>query len=1067
MQKKYLLSILLCLGFVNAFAQSKVIKGKVTNKTTGKAIANVNVLADNQKGGTATKEDGTYSITVSSKSTTLIFSFSSFESQTVVIDNKTEIDVQLAANTKIEDEVVVIGYGTQSRSQVTGAVAKFENKNLEETPSARLDQALQGKIAGVQVQNINSEAGGDVKVQVRGLSSINANAAPLVVVDGHPVPDGLAFVNMADVQSVEVLKDAASASIYGSRGANGVILITTKSGKANKTKYSFKSSTGVKQAYELYDVMTTSEYTNLLYYEAALRAQDPSWTTAPNLITTNERAAYIVENTLRGGEGTDWQREGIRTANTQNIQLAVSGGNSTTKFYISGGYQNDQGMIYNSEYKRYNVKAKVDVNLSKKLSLSFNINPSLITRERPSTNYTNFVRFQSYLPAKLNETTAAFVRAGGVYPNVQSGDFAQAAYFNNRPYSGFMPDGTLFTSTGNLTPFSTTNTTPKWVLETRKNNQSEYRLTNSLDLEYKISKSFSFKSLGSVYINYRDGLDFAKTGSNVLGDINQGIYSNRLYTDLLNENTLSYNKRVNKHSINGVVGFTAQKTSENLSQITAYGFPSDNITTLNTASIKDQDANNTYNTRISTLLISGLSRMSYSFDNKYLVSASIRADGSSLFAPGGNYQWSYFPAVSVGWVASKEKFLQNVNWLNNLKLRASQGATGNNAIVSYAFLDLLTAANYNYGAGNGSLAVGQAPLLTTLSDPRLTWETTNQYNLGVDLSVLKNVINISVDAYQSKTNKLLLRQGALAVTGSQFTWNNIGSLQNRGLEIAINTNQVRKKDMTWSTTANYSMNRNKLLSLGDDKFLTSTGERSEVYRNQVGRPFVEYFGYKTDGVWLSQAQITDAIAKGLRSSIGNTIFVPGGLKIVDVNGDDTIDVRDRVVLGNPNPDFIFGITNNFTYKAFDLMFLVQGSVGGELVNGDVFYNENRRYVRNYTDNRWISPANPGDGKTPYSTVGVAPLITDYAIEDASYYALREVLVGFTLPKTFAAKAKLSSMRVYASAQNLFFKSADSYRGVNPEARNTGGAYSTPLISGYQRGGFPINKTYLIGLDINF
>ncbi len=1064
MQKKVLFSILLCFSFAMAFAQNKIIKGKVFDKATGKGLGNVNVLVNNQKGGTSTKEDGSYSISVGKNGTTLLFSYVNYESQTILIENKTEIDVKLIASTKTEEEVVMIGYGTQKRTNVTGAVAKYDNKNLEETPSARLDQALQGKIAGVQVQNLTSEAGGDVKVQVRGLSSINASAAPLVVVDGHPVPDGLAFVNMADVQSVEVLKDAASASIYGSRAANGVILITTKSGKVNKTRYSLKSSVGVKQAYELYDVMTSSEYTNLLYYEAALRAQDPAWTGATNLITPNERAAYIIENTIRGGQATDWQREVIRTAHTQNLQLSVSGGNNAVKYYLAGGYQKDQGMMTNSEYDRYNVKAKVDIELSKKLSINFNINPSLITRERPATPYTDFVRFQSYLPVYLDENTASFVRAGGVYPNVKAGEFAQARYFNGRFYNGLMPDGSFYTSTVALTPFSTANNTPKSVLETRNINQKDYRVTTGMDINYKISKSLSFKSLGSVYVNYTDGLDFTKSNSSREGDINQGIYTNRLYTDLLNENTLNFSKRFKQHTVDAVVGFTAQKTIQNSSQITGYGYPSDNITTLNTASIKDQNSINTFTNRFSTLLISGLSRISYSYSNKYLVSASIRADGSSLFAPGR--QWGYFPSVSLGWVASKEKFLQNADWLNNLKLRASKGTTGNNAIVPFAFLDLLTASNYNYGAGTGTLGVGQAPVLSVLSDPELTWELTNQTNLGLDISILKNKINLTVDAYESKTKRLLLQQGAMAITGSQFTWNNIGRLQNRGIEIALNTNQVRTKNLSWSTTANYSMNRNKLINLGDDSFLQGNGERSEVYRNQVGKPFVEYFGYKTDGVWLSAAQITADTSKGLRSTLSN-YFQPGGIKIVDLNGDDTIDVRDRTVLGNPNPDFIFGITNNFTYKAFDLMFLIQGSIGGELVNGDMFYNENRRYNRNFINNRWISPGNPGDGQTPYSTSGIQPLLTDYTVEDASYYALREILVGYTLPKKFTSKAKLNSMRIYFSAQNVFFKSADGYRGVNPESRNKSGIYASPLIDGYQRGAFPINKTYLIGLDLDF
>jgi len=1059
-----LLFTLIILGGM-AVAQNKTITGKVINQTTAEPLPGVNIIAGNQGAGVTSNADGTYSISVGRSNTTLVFSYVGYTSQTISIGEKTVIDVSLISSATDLDEVVVIGYGTQRKSHLTGAISKFRNEKLDETPVSRLDQALQGKIAGVQIQNISSEAGADPKIRVRGLSSINAGASPLIVVDGHPVPDGLAYVNMADVESVEVLKDAASAAIYGSRGASGVIIVTTKSGKADKPKYSFKFSNGAKSAYERYPMMTTSEYTRMLFDEAALKVKDPSITppTGAGIIANNERAAYIVENTIVGYP-TDWQDEALRSATVRNLQMSVSGGSRQVKYFISGGYQKDQGMIHHSEYDRFSLRTKLDAQLSKRIKFTFNLNPSYIKRERPSVGYIDFVRFQSFLPVYHTAATVAFVTQAPLWANIKVGDFVQARHFNGRIYSGLMPDGTTYTSTAALDPFNTANNTPKSVMETRRITSNDYRVQTSGDMTINILPGLDFKTLASTYINYTTGLDFSKRSSNRDGDVNRGVYNSRLFIDLLSENTFTYNKEINDHSFNVLAGFTAQKTKITDEQTTGLDYPSDNITTLNTALQVDQSKEATFNLKNQIGLLSYLGRVSYSYKNKYLFSGSYRADGSSYFAPGN--KWGSFPSVSLGWVATQEKFLNDIGWLNNLKLRASYGATGNNRIVDFAFLDLLYSANYPLGSGTGASVVGLVPSRDILSNPDITWERTFQYNSGLDVALFRNAVVFSVDVYQSKTEKLLQKQSTLAFAGVPQFWNNIGSLQNRGIEFEITTNNLRKKNFKWTTSANISHNKNKILELGEEAFLLNQGERTELYLNKVGGPLVEFFGYKTDGVWLSQAEITAAQAAGLKSSLSN-VFVPGGIKLVDLNGDKKIDANDRTGIGSPYPKFNWGLTNNFTYKVFDLSFLIQGSQGGQLVNGDPNYNETKRYNRNYNANRWLSPMFPGDGKTPYSTVGFNWMLTDYVVEDASYYALREVIVGYTLPQKIAKTIHLSSMRVYFSAQNLYFHNADNYRGINTEARFTTGPYNTPLIDGYQRGGFPMPKTILFGLDINF
>ncbi len=1048
-----------------AMGQKKTITGKVMNGATNEPLQGVNILADKQKGGTTTKDDGTYSINVDSKTTSLIFSFVGFTSQTVLIDGKATINVSMAVAAASGDEVVVIGYGTQKKSHLTGAVSKYKNEKLDETPVSRLDQALQGKIAGVQIQNTTSEAGADPKIRVRGLSSINAGANPLVVVDGHPVPDGLAFVNMADVESVEVLKDAASAAIYGSRGASGVIIITTKSGKAEKPKYALKFSTGAKTAYERYPMMTTSEYTNMLFYEASLKAKDPSIPvpTGSAIIANNERAAYIVENTIVGYP-TDWQDQALRSATVRNLQLNVSGGSRQVKYFISGGYQRDQGMMYHSEYDRFSLRTRLDAQLSKRVKFTFNLNPSYIKRERPSVGYIDFVRFQSFLPVYHTAATAAFVNQVPLWANIKPGDFVQARHFNGRPYSGMMPDGTIYTSTAALDPFNTANNTPKSVMETRTITSNDYRVQTSGDMTVNILPGLDFKALGSVYINYTTGLDFAKRNSNRDGDVNRGVYNSRLFTDLLSENTLTYHKVIKNHTLDLLAGFTAQTTKIDEEQTTGLDFPSDNITTLNTALQIDQAKTATYSLKNQIGLLSWLGRVNYSFKNKYMLSASYRADGSSYFAPGN--KWGSFPSVSLGWLVTQEKFMEKAAWLSNLKLRASYGVTGNNRIVDFAFVDLLYAANYPLGSGTGTSVVGQVPSRDILSNKDITWERTFQFNGGVDVGLFKNAVSFSVDVYQSKTDQLLLQQSAMAFAGVPLAWNNIGSLQNRGIEFEITTNNIRKKNFRWTTSANIAHNRNKVLELGAEAFLLNQGERTELYMNRVGDPLIQFFGYKTDGVWLSQAEITAAQTAGLTSTLSN-VFVPGGLKLVDLNGDKKLDANDRTVIGSPYPDFTWGITNSLTYKSFDFSFMFQGVQGGQLVNGDPNYNETKRYNKNYNTNRWLSPMFPGDGKTPYSTVGFNWMLTDYVVEDASYYCLREVIVGYTLPQKVAKFIHLNSMRVYFSGQNLFFGTPASYRGINTEARFTSGPYNSPLLDGYQRGGFPMPKTLLFGLDINF
>lgn len=1054
-----ILPLLLSVGMVSA--QKKEITGKVVDQTSGSPLSGVSILTGKDKNGTTSKEDGSFVITVGESAKTLTFSIIGYLSQTISIEGKSSFSVSMTPDATTQSEVVVIGYGTQKRSNVSGAVAKYKNERINETPVSRLDQALQGKIAGVRIENISSESGAEPRVSIRGISSINAGASPLVVVDGQITPDGLSFLNPSDVESVEVLKDAASAAIYGSRGSSGVILVTTKKG-TDKPKYNFKYSIGSKDAYKLYDVMSTTQYVTLLFNEMSQRKQDPTVNQATNIVADGDKAAYIIENQLLKGQGTDWQNQIIRTGLFQNLDLNVSGGSKAVRYYLSGGYQGDEGMMYTSKFEKFNLRAKTDIEISKRIKLIVNLNPSYTQKQSPSQNFTNFWRMPGWLPVRHTEETAALARTNPLQSTIKAGDYAHQRHFANLIYTGTLPDGTSWT--GVASPGGSAQQNPTSDVARSEVNSDDYRLQSSAELNINLAPGLNYKSLASSYLYYNRGLTFQERNFNADGNVNVGIFSNNANIYMLSENTLNYVKSFKDHDLTALVGATTERTTVIKEQTTGLDFPSDKIRTL--ASASQIDRTRTFGTRTEIGLNSFLGRLTYAYKNKYLFSGSVRKDGSSYFGPGN--KWGSFPAISAGWVLSKEKIFRKLSWLDNLKLRGSYGATGNNRIAENAWINLLYAYNYPFGVATGSSNPGLISSSSTLANPNITWERTFQKNIGFDLSILKNRVNLSVDIYDSKTEKLLLLQSIMGFTGAQQYWNNLGSLNNKGFEIDLSTKNVQTKNFRWTTSANLSHNQNKIIELGTEAYLLNQGERSEVYRNQVGKPLVEYLGFKTDGVWLSQAEIDNARAAGLTSSLAS-VFTPGGLKLVDVNGDKKIDNDDRVILGNPYPAFIWGITNNIAYKGFELSFFLQGSHGGKLINGDPNYNESGRTITTYNGNRWVSAMFPGDGKTPVTRgTGFNWMLTDYVIEDASYWSLREVNISYSFTNSaLLTRLKLKGLRFYAAAQNIYFHMPTNYRSLNPEARFQNGPYSSVLIDGYQRGTFPIPKTIVFGVDINF
>ncbi|ANH82881.1 SusC/RagA family TonB-linked outer membrane protein [Niabella ginsenosidivorans] len=1046
----------------SGYAQTKVkVKGVVTS-TSGEPLGGVSVTIKDAKGGTVTDSTGAFSITVE-KGKILQFDHIGYLPFARGITEAGTVKVTLTQKMNNLDEVVVIGYGTQSRSAITGAVSKLVNKNLDEIPTSRLDNALIGKIAGVTIQNVTSEVGADPVVRIRGFSSISANSSPLVVVDGYPVPDGLSFVNPQDVASVEVLKDAAAAAIYGSRAANGVIIITTKSGAADRPRYNFKVYYGTRKPYKLNPIMTFSEYAEKLYREAAMRANDTTVAAnRRNLISDQEQAAYILENQITGAP-TNWQELGLQNSNISNAEFSVSGGKKEVKYYLSAGYQKDVGVMKFSDNTRGTMKARLDANLSKKVKLSFNFNPSYIKTNRPTVNYTDYFRTYSFVPLYHTNYTAQFVQQNPQWADILPGDYAQARHFNGLPYSGRMPDGTLWSSNGPVIPWSTSNNTPLSIADREKRYVESYRMLGGVDLSYEIIPRLVFKTALSGYYMQQNDRTFVQSNAEKDGDLNYAIFNDRNYKDVLWENTLNYNKRFGNHNITALVGFTAQQTWKDTSNMVGRNFPTEDFKTMNQAGQIDPALTYTLKDKIG--LLSYLGRVTYDYKSKYLVAASFRTDGSSYFAPG--HKWGYFPSISGGWAISQEPFFKAVKSVNNLKIRASYGATGNNRIPSFSYMDLLYPANYAFGTGTGSVILGLSPNSNTLANPLITWERTFEFNTGLDLGMFSNRLTLILDWYNRVTDRLLYNQATMSFTGSNQYINNIGKLRNKGVEIELGGVPVQTKNITWSTSVNFTRNKNTLLALGGEPYQYNYGERNEVYAAIVGQPAIQFFGYKTNGVWLSDKEIADAKAAGLTSTLSK-YFQAGGLKYVDINGDNAIDANDRVPLGNPFPDFTWGFNNTITYKNFDFSMLIQGSQGGKLINGDLYYNETKKFNKLVnTDQRWVSAMYPGDGKTPYFTNGENWMLTDYVLESASYASLRNLIIGYKFQSKTLKHIGLNGLRIYASGDNLFYIMGKGYRGINPEARVTSGLYNSPLISGYQRGAFPIMRTYTFGIDLSF
>jgi TonB-linked SusC/RagA family outer membrane protein len=1025
----------------------RVITGSVTDET-GEGLPGVSVIVKGSQRGTTTDAQGQYRLTIpEGGSPVLVFSFVGYQSQEIPLGNSSQLSVKLLNDNKTLNEVVVVGYGTQKREDVTAAIASVPMAELRDMPVSNAATALQGKIAGVVVQQNNGTPGSTPAIKVRGFGSISAGNSPLIVVDGNIVDASIfALLNSNEIESIDVLKDASSAAIYGSKGSNGVILVTTKRGKAGKTNINLDVYTGIQQITKKIDLLNSQQFAEF-GKEASNNAYLDNVSGASINDPNSARPSSYLRYRYPRGEVYDWlnfddptrvtnlpyydyQDMIFRKAKISNYQLGVSGGTDKARYLISGGYLNQDGIIKGSTLDRYTLRANVDVNITPDLRVGLNLNPSF--RQQQEVNAEGHWANNGIINAALSAMPFAPIYAA---------------------------DGTTYSSQAELAaPYNYPGITNPIANITEYH--SQYQQANLLAnayVEYTFLKAFRYRASGNTnFSGYRrNAYRTSRIPLNQLlpPNVATGRAESEQGLSWLFNQTLTYTKTLNDgHNLEVLAGMESTRYQYQYSLGTGSSYANDVVETLN-ASASGTTSTIT-STRRENASASYFARVNYNYKSRYLANVSVRRDGSSIFGP--ENRWGTFPAGSLGWRFTEESFLKGIPGLSEGKLRVAYGFSGNNAFGSdfYPYTATLRSDNYSY---NNTLANGLAP--SSLGNSRLGWEKSQQFDAGIDVGLVNNRIYLIVDYYQRITKDLLLSVNVPSLTGFTSAVKNIGKMENKGWEFALNTRNLTGP-FVWNTSANLSLNRNKVLALGPtgDPIRSNSGV-DQTNITQIGSPIGSFYGYKQLGIFQSQADLNsyphDATAR------------PGDVKFEDVNGDGKITADDRTIIGNNQPKFIYSMTNSFSYKGVDLSIALQGTQGGQVLN------LSRRFFENLEGNanqittvltRWRSESNPGNGVTPRvnaRTTGNNNAVSSRWVEDGSYLRIQNVSLGYQLPKALLNRAKIQQARLYLSAQNL--ATWTKYLNYNPEVSN----YEGPLTGGVDYGYYPLAKTFTVGLNLGF
>ncbi|MES2775395.1 MAG: TonB-dependent receptor [Bacteroidota bacterium] len=1049
---KSLFALLVAASPLLGMAQVKAISGTITDEN-GKPLQGVSVtIIKGGKAGTTTDMNGKFSIKAPLKSILLVSSLN-FEPRELVVDAKEVYNLSLkASNANSLDDVVIVGYGAVKRKDLTGSVGSVNMKDAAKAPVKSFDDFLAGRVSGVIVQSSDGQPGANANIVIRGAGSISQDNSPLYVVDGFPTESSNAnAISPADIESIDILKDASATAIYGARGSNGVILITTKKGKNGPPQVTYNFYAGWQTTPQKMEMMNPYEFVR---YVKEVR---------PALADSVYLKSPITLNDYLGTPSFDMQDLVFQTGRNENHDISLRGGNENTRYSLSGNFNNQRGIIVGSGFKRYQGRISLDQTVTSKLKAGVNANYSYTELIGQPISATNFYASSTPLYSVWGWRPVSSAKGYDSATNLETAfydpvnDLSNSQDYRVNPYI-------------NLVNQYTKNKTSTFVA----NVYAEYAFSKNL----KLRISGGITSVNVTNETFNNSLTQSGSKWNTSG-VN-GSIATAPVTTWLNENTLTYTKAFGKnHHLAVVAGVSEQGNKNAYRYFYAAQLPNEDLG-LDGLDLATVGNTSTVSNSSRWTLVSGLGRINYDFQSKYFLTASMRGDGSSKFAKG--HKWGYFPSGAFSWKISSEKFMRKITAVSEAKLRVSYGQSGNNRVSDFAYLPTVDFNNINYYYSSNRQFPAIAGILGSAGNYGLKWETNTQANIGIDLGFFKQRITLTADIYKRTTNDLLLNADLPYANGvaSASGFKNVGSLENNGLEFSLNSINIQQKDITWTSSFNISFNRNKILSLaegqlallrGSGTFFNTTYSALSPYISVIGRPVGEMYGLVFDGVY--QYTDFDKMPNGtylLKSNIPTngvtrTAQLPGDIKYKDLNGDGMVDTKDYTIIGSGLPVYTGGLTNNFRYKNFDLNVLLQWSVGNDVINanryifeGGVVVNSNLNQFASYA-NRW-SPTNPSNTMFRGGGMGNAAY-SSRVIEDGSYLKLRTVSLGYNLPASVLRKVKISNLRVYASAQNLY--TWTNYSGQDPEASSR----QSNLTPGFDYTTYPHSLSVVAGVNVTF
>lgn len=974
------------------FAQQITVQGVVKDQT-GETVIGASVMEKGTTNGTITGIDGDFSLNMSPNGT-LVVSFVGYKTQEVQVKGQKQLQVVLSEDAEMLDEVVVIGYGTMKKSDLTGAVSSIGNKDIKDSPVSNLGQAIQGKISGVQIVDAG-KPGDNVSIKIRGLGSIN-NCDPLVVIDGVPTDLGLSSLNMADVERLDVLKDASATAIYGSRGANGVVMITTKRGTEGKGKlavsanYSFQNATNVPS---LLNAAQYAELSNDMMVNSG-RNPNPEWANPSEL-----------------GAGTDWMDELLRTGVMQNYTVSYSGGNEKSHYYVSGGFLDQSGIVKSVNYRRFTFQSNSDAQVLKWLKFSNNITFSADTKKSGSYNIGDALKALPIYPVKNEDGS----------------------------WSG--PDGNSewYGSTRN----------PIGPTELNKSQTDGYNFLANLTAELTFTKWLKFKSTFGYdakfwFIdNFTPKYNWKPTPTE---ETSRYKSDNKSFTYLWDNYFLFDHTFAEKHRVGLMAGMSAQWNTNDYLNSQKNVFMFDNVHEMDNGEEMYAIGGN----ETEWALLSYMARVNYSYEDRYLLTATIRRDGSSRF--GKKHRWGTFPSVSVAWRASQEKWFPKNDYINDLKVRAGYGVTGSQASVgNYSYLASYNTSVYPFGISSGNQT---ALVSSTLANPYIHWEEVAQTNIGFDASLFNSRVMFSFDAYLKETRDMLVKASIPITSGFEdttTTYTNAGKVRNQGIEMSLHTINLTG-ELGWETNLTATYNKNKIKDLNSDvPYYINQINNSYVTMLAKDYPINVFYGYVTDGIFQNQSEVnTHAVQPGAE---------PGDIRFRDLNNDGVINDSDRTVIGNPNPSWLFSMNNSLSYKGFELSVFLQGIAGNKIYNANNIDNTGMAAAYNQTTDvlkRWQGEGTSNSmPRAVFGDPNQNTRVSDRFVENGSYLRLKNITLSYTFPKQWLQKAQIENARLSLSCENV--ATITGYSGFDPEVG----------INGIDQNRYPISRTFSLGLNFNF